>query len=65
MKTLKILGISLVVLTTTACVNITRYERPESGIKPLKTTLKRIILHEDYISAEYDTLGIKVFFFNE
>jgi len=65
MKTLKILGISLVVLTTTACVNIIRYERPESGIKPLKTTLKRIILHEDYISAENDTLGIKEFFFNE
>ena len=64
-ESMKIFVISLVALTSAACVNIIRYDMPDSGTKRLETKLKRIILHEDYIMAENDALGMKIFFFNE
>ncbi|MBC8258876.1 MAG: hypothetical protein H8E38_07665 [SAR324 cluster bacterium] len=63
MKNLKIITICLVALATSACVNIVRYERSEDRIKPLQTTIKRIIIHEDYINSESDYLGLKAYFF--
>ena len=63
MENLKTTTLILVLFTTTACVNIVRYERPESSITPMQTSLKRIILHEDYIRAENDALGLKEYFF--
>ena len=57
MKIMKIFKISQVALTSAACVNIIRYDIPDSGKKRLETKLKRIILHEDYIMAENDALN--------
>ena len=63
MNNLKIIGMLLIVFMTTACVNIVRFERAEHALKPLQTTLKRIVLHEDFISSESDSLGLKKYFF--
>jgi len=63
MNNLKNIGLFLLVLTLTACVNIVHYERPEHTLRPLQTTLKRIVLHEDFISSDSDSLGLKKYFF--
>jgi len=52
----------LVVLFFSACSDkITQYERQEDKIKPLQTTVKTVILHEDYIKAERESQTIKDF----
>lgn len=52
----------LVVVLLSACSDkIIRYERQEDKIKPLRTKVKTLILHDDYIVAENQSKAFKDF----
>ena len=57
-------GLILITFAVSSCVNIATYEAPDSSLKPLQSKIKRIILHEDSIAAEDDSLDMRRYFFN-
>ena len=64
MKKHVISGLILITFAVSSCVNIATYETPDSSLKPLQSKIKRIILHEDSIAAEDDSLDMRRYFFN-
>ncbi len=51
--------LSILFLTFCGCTKTVVYDRSNEKIKPLKTRLSRIILHDDYLVAEKGESGLK------
>jgi len=62
MKNLILLGAGLITFTMIGCVNLAHYKAPVFKVKPLQTKVSRIILHEDSIRVEDDSLNMRTFF---